>query len=279
VAFLSRRRLGYDARMRELHGVVFGGALNSLEQLKRFTMLFDRVYVVNMGTRVIQGDEVQFKRDLNYLFSQGVFVSIAPPEPKEVSFHPAVVISAPHLFGDAIVWEVVGWLGEPECEIAGIYQRPSEDIAPLFHGSAKSPMENAISAGFDVFPTPDETCALDDIFAFKNEMHDKAWSFRRFLKTLATKSQTEAEIRDDIEWTLNEYTKAMEHYRLKRSVNFMETYIIPTVEAFENLKPSSFLKGLIAIKKRKIEALEGQANAPGRECAYVFDALKRFGPK
>ncbi len=65
----------------------------------------------------------------------------------------------------------------------------------------------------------------------------------------------------------------------KRSVSFMETYIIPTVEAFESFKPSSFLKGLVAIKKRKIELLDSEANAKGRECAYVFDARKRFGPK
>jgi hypothetical protein len=57
----------------------------------------------------------------------------------------------------------------------------------------------------------------------------------------------------------------------------METYIIPTVEALESFKASSFLKGLVSIKKRKIELLEAEAKAPGRECAYVFDARKRFG--
>jgi hypothetical protein len=66
-------------------------------------------------------------------------------------------------------------------------------------------------------------------------------------------------------------------FKLKRSVSFLETYVIPTFEALEGFKPSSFLKGLVSIKKRKIELLEGEANAPGRECAYVFDARRRFG--
>ena len=64
---------------------------------------------------------------------------------------------------------------------------------------------------------------------------------------------------------------------VKRSVTFMETYIIPTVEALEGFKPSSFLKGIVSIKKRKIELLEAEAHTPGREVAYVFDARRRFG--
>jgi hypothetical protein len=31
------------------------------------------------------------------------------------------------------------------------------------------------------------------------------------------------------------------------------------------------------VKKRKVELLEAEMKAPSRECAYVFDARKRFG--
>jgi hypothetical protein len=35
-------------------------------------------------------------------------------------------------------------------------------------------------------------------------------------------------------------------------------------------------KGVLSIKKRKVELMEAEMKAPGRECAYVFDARKRF---
>jgi hypothetical protein len=61
------------------------------------------------------------------------------------------------------------------------------------------------------------------------------------------------------------------------SFRLWETYIIPTVDALENLKPSAFLKGLVAIKKRKLALMEGESKQDGRPIAYVFEAQKEFG--
>ena len=67
-----------------------------------------------------------------------------------------------------------------------------------------------------------------DILDFKAAQQNNRWAFRRFLHDVVSERQTEAEIRDDIEWTINEYTKELDRFQLKRSVTFMETYIIPT---------------------------------------------------
>ena len=132
------------------------------------------------------------------------------------------------------------------------------------------------TVALDAMPIPGNSCAWQDILDFKAEMHDKQWAFRRFLNTLATKQQTESEIRDDLEWSINEYSKAMDRLKLKRSVGRLETYVIPGVEALESFKLSTALRNVAAIKKRKLELLECEANAVGRECAYVFDARQRF---
>jgi hypothetical protein len=139
-----------------------------------------------------------------------------------------------------------------------------------------NPLHNVLTVSLQAFPVPDETCAWQDILDFKAEMRDKPWSYRRWLNDLAAKQRTDAEIRDDIEWSVNEYEKAMTLLKLKASASFMELYLVPTVEAFETLKPSAFLKGLVSVKKREIAMLEAEANAPGGECAYVYDARKRF---
>ena len=136
---------------------------------------------------------------------------------------------------------------------------------------------DVLTVALEAFPVPggDSSCA--DILDFKAAQQNNRWAFRRFLHDVVSERQTEAEIRDDIEWTINQYTKELGRFQLKRSVTFMETYIIPTVEALESFKPSSFLKGIVSIKKRKIELLEAEARAPGREVAYVFDARRRLG--
>jgi hypothetical protein len=111
-------------------------------------------------------------------------------------------------------------------------------------------------------------------------MHDKQWAFRRFMKTLATKRQTEAEIRDDLEWSLNEYTKAMALHKIKTSQSFVDVFFITPLEILENLVKfnwSKIAKGALQVRKRKVELMEAEMKAPGRECAYVFDARKRFG--
>jgi len=115
--------------------------------------------------------------------------------------------------------------------------------------------QDVLSVALDCMPCPDPASSWQDVLDFKVEAHNKLWNFRRFLNGLGMKRQSQAEIRDDVEWSLNEYAKEMDRFNLKRSVSFMETYIIPTVEAFESFKPSSFLKGLVSIRKRKIELL------------------------
>jgi hypothetical protein len=105
---------------------------------------------------------------------------------------------------------------------------------------------------------------------------------RAFLRTLASKQQTEDEVKADIEWTLHEYTKAIHLHDLRADTGFFELYVIPTIEMAEHLVKlnwSKMAKGFLSVRKRQIERLEAEMKAPGRECAYVFDARERFGSK
>ena len=81
-------------------------------------------------------------------------------------------------------------------------------------------------------------------------------------------------------FVLNEYSKAMHLHQIKASNSFLEVYVIPAIEIVEDLIKlnwSKIAKGALAVKKRKVELLEAEMKAPGRECAYVFEARKRFG--
>jgi hypothetical protein len=145
--------------------------------------------------------------------------------------------------------------------------------------TSEKPPQTVIRVALEALPVPDDSHSWEDILDFKASLADKRWGFRRFLRTLATKSQTEAEIRDEIEWFVNDYRRAMEIHKVKASSTFVEAYVVPTLEVIENLatlKFSKVLKGGFAVRKRQADLLEAEMKAAGRECAYVFESRERF---
>jgi hypothetical protein len=67
---------------------------------------------------------------------------------------------------------------------------------------------------------------------------------------------------------------------LKVGNSFVEVYFLPIVELAEDLVKfnwSKIAKSALSVRKRQVELMEAEMKAPGRECAYVFEAQKRFG--
>lgn len=140
--------------------------------------------------------------------------------------------------------------------------------------------ETTLQITLGQLPCPGADASWQDILDFKSEERDKQWALRRFLNTISTKKQTEAEIRDDIEWCLNEYAKAMRIVGLKASQGLIEAYVIPTIEVLEDIAKfnwSKLAKGALSAKRRTTDILDAESRAPGRECGYVVRALGRFG--
>ena len=78
---------------------------------------------------------------------------------------------------------------------------------------------------------------------------------------------------------VGEYGTAMTVPKLRASTSFFEAYIIPAVEVLEGLAKFNWTKIAklgVSAKQRKIELLEAELKAPGRECAYVFETRERF---
>jgi hypothetical protein len=140
--------------------------------------------------------------------------------------------------------------------------------------------EMILRVALDQFPVPGPGSAWEDILAFRKEMHGKQWHFRRFIKNLAGKRQSENEIKDDLEFMLHQYSEAMRVHNLKAGNSFIEVYVIPVIELAENLVKfnwSKIAKGALGVSKREVELMEAEMKAPGRECAYVFEARRKFG--
>jgi hypothetical protein len=94
----------------------------------------------------------------------------------------------------------------------------------------------------EALPLPREQSSWQDIVDFKADLHDKQWEFRRFLNKLATENRSEAEARDEIEWLLNEYAKAIEIHRIQASSSFLDVFVISPLEIIENLMKFQLVK-------------------------------------
>ena len=98
-----------------------------------------------------------------------------------------------------------------------------------------------------------------------------------------SKVQTETELREQLEDALDAYTGAMQRRRWSVTNSALTAFVIPAIDIFQNPSGNHLLSlaagAAIAISKIRLELLEGEAKAPGRECAYIFDAQQRFGSK
>jgi hypothetical protein len=141
-------------------------------------------------------------------------------------------------------------------------------------------LENVLRVTLKAMPLPGETCAWDDILDFKTEAYEQGWNLRRFLRTLATKKQTEGEIRDGIEWCLEQYSQAMKRRRWLTVKSAVTAFVVPAITLLEDpasKHPFSLaIATSIAIAAMKMELYETEAKAVGRECAYIFNA-RRLG--
>jgi hypothetical protein len=283
--------------MRELHGVMFAGRPNI--NMKRCALLFDKFQIWRYDGPEHERTE-EFEVEISFLKERGVVVApsleandFADASLRGVERYAETIFAQPSHGQTKHIMIVANGVAARDCGSRAIAAKVREqsdcDVVPicevdlpteLLNASDSSVIGDIVKVAIERLPTPDESCSWQDIIDFKAEKRDQQWDLRRFLHTLATKTQTKAEIRDDIDWSLGEYTKAMKRRRMNIVNSAVTGSIIPAVDVLFNPMGHhllSMIGGALAINKLRIELLDGEANAKGRECAYMFEAQKRFG--
>jgi hypothetical protein len=131
------------------------------------------------------------------------------------------------------------------------------------------------------FPYPDDSTSLERLLDFRDDLDVKRMlvSLRRWASSvLATRS--EAEIAQELDYLLREYEHYMKVHELKIKKRVWETVLTATAETAEHasrLRFGQMAKSLFSISSRKIDLLEAELNAPGREIAYLSRVHKAFG--
>jgi hypothetical protein len=123
-------------------------------------------------------------------------------------------------------------------------------------------------------PEPDESTPLDRILEFRNDpvAMSKLRALRRWMAKMTKANVSPRELADELQWLLDEYETYMKVHEMKIRRGVVETLITGTAEMLENLvkiKWGELAKMLFAISARKIDLLEAELKAPGREISYV----------
>jgi hypothetical protein len=131
-------------------------------------------------------------------------------------------------------------------------------------------------------PLPNNETPWEQIVDYRNDPKNQQSlkNLRRWIrKTSSEVLSSTTEIEEEFEWLINEFQNHMNFHKMKANTETVEVMVKAPFEVIENLVKLKFSKIpdlLFAIKKRQINLMEAELNAPGREMAYVIKAKNSF---
>jgi hypothetical protein len=132
------------------------------------------------------------------------------------------------------------------------------------------------------FPEPDEMTAWEEIADFRADpaARDHLWGFRRWLQKVSKDGLTGRDAVEELRDLLAVYNQHLSVHKMKTNLGLLESLVVGGAALVENLakfKLTELAKLPFVAKHRRIELLEAELKAPGREVAYIAKARTRFG--
>jgi hypothetical protein len=272
----------------DIQGVTFPMGFDvDPSRLKRDLLLVDRIVVMDDGWSPYSKEVFT---SLEFLRNRGVvsdFEGISDDEDSSV----AESESRRLMEQSQALGGVTGSMqSEIACRIARVILQhrsgiPTVSLHPpsgLFMDSPGKKTVESMNIVIGSLPVPNDSTSLEAILYFRDDPDTKRKRqlLQRWTHNLATKGVTsEREIVQEIEWAVSDYEDHMRLHKLKINRGALETVIVTSVELAEDLvkfKWGKLAKGLFGASHRRIELLEAEAKAPGRELAFISKARERF---
>jgi hypothetical protein len=139
--------------------------------------------------------------------------------------------------------------------------------------------QDVIEIVLQSLPVPDETISWEEIIDFRAdpESYNRFIELQNWMFEVARGDLTPIEIEQKIEYLLHQYRKHMELHKMKYRNGILQTVVSAPFDLIENFKFGDAARQLFSLKQNKIDLLEGELNAPGREMSYIQLANDRFG--
>ncbi|MBI5954855.1 MAG: hypothetical protein HY865_24615 [Chloroflexi bacterium] len=128
-------------------------------------------------------------------------------------------------------------------------------------------------------PLPNNETPWEQIIDYRNDPENRKnlLSLRRWIRKISTECPSPAEIEEEIEWLMNEFQSHMNVHKMKANTEALEVIVKAPLELLE-LKFSKIAEPLFALKKRQINLMEAELNAPGKEMSYIIKTRDAFQP-
>ena len=130
-------------------------------------------------------------------------------------------------------------------------------------------------------PLPNNETPWEQIIDYRNDPKNQKnlLDLRRWIRKISTESLLPTEIEEELEWLMSEFQNHMKLHKMKANTETIEVMVKAPLEIIEDLirlKFSKIPEPLFALKKRQINLMEAELNAPGREMAYIIKARDTF---
>ncbi|MFN7741564.1 MAG: hypothetical protein ACK5RA_15140 [Cyanobacteriota bacterium] len=161
----------------------------------------------------------------------------------------------------------------PECDFLDLRLGSNID------GNSK---HDVVNVCLDFLPFPDLSASWDDLIEYRNdnEVRKNFLALRKWLRKMAEQPSNLNDLREEVEYLILERESHLKLRELKINTGSLETVLTIGAGVLENiakLNLSSAVKTLFTLTHRKIELLEAEQNAPGKDIAYITSIRKRFG--
>lgn len=163
-----------------------------------------------------------------------------------------------------------------EYDAVSLYQ--SDEFTDLFEvGNQKDVVHIVLKS----MPTLDDNTPWESILDFRSDPESRAkfLALRSWMSDIAKCNLKPNEMAQKIEWLVHEYESHLDLHKMKFNKGVLETIVTVGAEFLEDvmkIKWGKAAKILFTLQHRKIQMLEAEAKAPGREVAYIAKARKKF---
>lgn len=131
-------------------------------------------------------------------------------------------------------------------------------------------------------PEPDyESVSWEQIIDFRNDPESKMLLkyLRHWITGFSKQEATYNNLFEELTYYCAKYEEHIRLHKMKLTNGVLETLLMIPVEMIEGvirLKPTKTLDALFKFKKQKVQLLEQEMKAPGRDLAYILKARDRF---
>lgn len=149
------------------------------------------------------------------------------------------------------------------------------------HELPNSSKSNVVQVVINSLPLPNNETPWEQIIDYRTDTETQKllYSLRRWISKISKQNLSPLEIEEEIESLINDFQEHMKLHKMKANTETVEVLVKLLPETIENLIKLRFSKlpePFFVFKKRQINLMEAELNAPGKEMAYIIKTRDTF---